>query len=104
MQRFLKVAVTETVYWGVQAIAAESKQTQGAVTGALLAEALMARAHDGGGPTIAPSDDFGEQIAQIAGVEGISTEHAHARLLSMGIEVWRDDAMTRGDFDVSSAT
>lgn len=90
MQRHLRVAVTDWVYWGVCAIASDQGRTQGDVLHDLVEEALRARSLSAG-PPAKPATELDETIASAAGLEGIHFDDMKMKLISLGWWTYVED-------------
>ena len=97
MKRQLRMAVDETLYWGVQAQAAEGHCSIPEIFGELAGEGLAARALQGDSPTMPPMDDITLQIVQIAAIDEISVSEAWLMVLGMGLKLWQEDARERAN-------
>lgn len=83
MQRHMKIAVEDFIYWGVVALASEEGRTHGQVLHDLLSEGLRWRSL-AADRIPQPSTELECTIAEAAGLEGIAVEDMRMRLLSLG--------------------
>jgi hypothetical protein len=94
-QRFLKIAVTDRVYYAVTAHAADEGVSASSMMGELVSEALVTRSRSAA-PTM-PSTVDEEELVLLAGAAGMSIEAFIAHLVGLGREAYCDEQMVAGE-------
>lgn len=89
MPRHLKIAVTDAIYWGVTAQAADRGVSAAVIFGELVEEALRARAVGGVPPHI--PDPVRREMTVAAGAENMSLEIFEEHLKAWGWMIWVED-------------
>jgi hypothetical protein len=92
----MKIEVDENVFWGVKALAADSREPIARVFGELVNEALRARALNGAPPTSWLELD-NDELLLMAGFESETPEAMRNRLFDLGRMCWIEEKIEAGE-------